>query len=72
MGTAFNQFFCIASSVGFIVLAGLVTVLLPGWWGMLFAPGLIWCGYLVTSDVVKPVRFLRLPVPAPRAIGNDG
>jgi len=53
MVAALNRFFAVISGLIFVALAFAAVVWLPGAWGLLFTPGLIWLGWLLIDDVIK-------------------
>jgi hypothetical protein len=53
MVTALNRFFAVVSGSVFVALAFAAIVWLPGAWGLLFTPGLLWLGWLLIDDVIK-------------------
>ena len=53
MVAALNRFFAVIFGLVFVTLAFAVVVWLPGAWGLLFTPGLMWLGWLLIDDVIK-------------------
>jgi hypothetical protein len=72
MATALDRLLAVVFGMAFVALAVAAVVWLPGWWGLLFAPALIWLGWLLVEDVIKSGHQITPDTPRPVSPARSG